>query len=161
MNKGMGEVIETIFPEGAIDSINGEYDELEKGLELAGALTPNAIRDALNGCEKKALRASRVHLMAKIDLARFERECEVAIGAMRENAAAELEAEKVAGTRSKAPTINDITDRAATKFPDEWRDINSSLSRSKRTVDQLERFAKLWEGRRFTLAAMAGARTQG
>lgn len=159
MALGVGEIIETIFPEGSIERINAEYVDLEAALQLDGALTPNAIRDAINGSQRRALRASAIHLLAKLDLSRYERECDVALGAMREAAAAELEKEKEEGLRSKAPTIADIADRAATKFPDEWRDINNSLQRFKRTVDQLEKFSKLWERRSYALAAMGGVRT--
>lgn len=155
MGRSFEALVEIIVPEQGID-IEAEYAELDKVLQIEGALTPAVVREHLNAAEKRAMRAHRLFVSAKLEARRFELDCEEALGAMREEATSELQAEKNKGERNKSITEADVRGRAATLHPDEWASINGQLERAKRTIAQLEHFSDLWKGRRFSLSALLG-----
>ncbi len=155
MSRPFAALVEVIVPEQGID-INREFAELDRVLQIEGALTPAVVREHLNLAEKRAMRAHRLYVSAKLESRRFELDCEEAIGAMRDEATTELQREKDKGERNKSITEADVRGRAATLFPDEWAAINGELERAKRTIAQLEHFSDLWKGRRFSLSALLG-----
>jgi hypothetical protein len=156
MSRGIAAVVESVIPERV--NVQAEYDELAPLLRIEGALVPQVVKDHLNEVEVRALRAHRLFVIAKMDLERFERDCDEAIGAMRHEATIDLQKEKDKGERSKQITDADVRGRAATLFPDEWSEINGELARAKASVKNLERFSELWAGRRFSLGAIGDRR---
>lgn len=153
-------VVETVIDEAAaLDeaAVLREYEELERRLVIREALTPEVIRREQNEVDHLAYRAHRLYVLARITRDLFDAEAAIALASMRENAALELENEKDAGKRSKAPTIQDIQDRAAAKYPDEWRDINRRQIEVRKAVENLENLAERWARRSWTLASMAGS----
>lgn len=149
-------LIESIF-EPRIDIV-AEYKELRDALDFREALTNEAIKKEMARVENFALRAHRLWVVIKTDTDAFKVDVEIAKGAMRETAQAELSAEKKAKTREKQITEADVDGRAAANYPDEWRDISERFEKAKRFSDHAERLADLWKARSYTLAAMIGGR---
>lgn len=101
-------------------------------------------RARVNAAEDNARRAFRLYLAAKGEGERVEHELEPIIEAMREDAMAQLQAEKDAKKRSKAITKGDVEGLAAKLYSDEWYDSQQRLSRAKGLVKYFERLAELW-----------------
>ncbi len=134
--------------------VEAEYAALEAELEIKEALTPEVVRAALNRCERNAHRAHRLYVLARVQLDRFRIDTEVALGAMRDQAVAELTIEKTAGVRTKQITDADVASRAASTHPDEWRDISEGLARAEAMLKNLERFADVWYRRSWSLGGL-------
>lgn len=148
-------LIETLFEDRP--NLVAELKELESELGFSDT-HPEAIRAELVRCEFRALRAHRCEVLIKRDRERFKIDADVAIEAMREAAEAELTEEKLLGKRSKSITNADVAGRAATKYPDEWRDIHDRIETFDRFSQHVERLADLWQQRARTLAAALGGR---
>lgn len=151
----MASVIEIVFDEKV--NLQTEMDELVAALDLDGALTPELVREELNHVEGRALRAHRLYVQSKMETSRYEYQADIAIAAMRKRATASLQHEKDQGSRTKAITNGDVDARAASLYPDEWREMNNSTRRAKLATEQLAKLSELWSGRRFSLGAIAGA----
>ena len=137
-----------------------DYEKLERDLALREALTPGALSAALNLSEDNARIAHRLYVAAKLDFERFEAESDAVRGALRDAAVAELQKEKDAGQRSKAITETDTNERAATMFPDEWRDIQGRRAPASGALEHLKRRADLWQARCYSLGTMLNAGRQ-
>jgi hypothetical protein len=136
--------------------IVAEYTELEAELELVENAPAQVTREALNKVERFALRAHRLYINAKWALEAMRVDFDVAIGAMRDQAIAALQVEKETGKRSKQITDADVTGRAASMYPDEWREVNERLLKGEQTVKLCDKMSELWSGRRYSLSAMVG-----
>ncbi len=134
--------------------VEAEYLALEAELEIKEALTPEVVREALNRCERNALRAHRLYVLGRVQLDRFRIDTEVALGAMRDQAVAELTIEKTSGVRTKQITDADVASRAASLHPDEWREISEGLARAESMLKNLERFADVWYRRSWSLGGL-------
>lgn len=154
MGRGFDAVINTVIDE-RID-VKAEYEALEEALEIKDALTPEAVRRSLERVEGFALRASKLLTIAKVVRERYKIDMHVAMGSMRDQALAALEAEKKSGGRTKQITIDDVAAKVASIHPDEWRELSERLARAEYFVKHLERLAELWQRRSYTLASLAG-----
>lgn len=147
-------VVELVFDESV--DVEAEYVELERALDIEQALSAQVVKEELSKAEKRAFRAHRLYVTAKLELERYEIDVGVAVGAMRERAVIELSKEKDDGARKKQITEQDVTDRCVTLFPDEWRQVQNDRERSKRTVELLGKLSELWFKRSYSLSAMLG-----
>lgn len=151
---GFGRIIERVFD---LPDPEAEYQALEAALG-AGSREQDSVAQALDGAEDYARRAHRLYVNAKVDLERFQADCDTVEGAMREQAVAALTVEKERGVRTKQITDADVRHRAAVMYPDEWRDALNRKAKGEGAVKHLERLADLWQGRCRSLAALLGRR---
>lgn len=150
----LAQLVTKVIDEGLGLDINAEYEELERGLVLPDALTPQVVAGAINFCEHNAKRAHRLFVLARYQYDRYKITAEVALGAMREAATHRLGVMKAAGQHPKQVTDSDVRDMAATMYPDEWIDINDRMARTEHTLAHLARFADLWQRRSWSLSAL-------
>lgn len=153
LKPGFEKVVERVFD---LDDPDAEFQAILTQLTVEEAITPEKVEAALNHAEDTARKAHRLYIVARVDNDRYEVECDAVMGALRDAATSELQAEKDAGERSKAITEADVTGRVATMFPDEWAEVNDRRARAKGMLDHVKRIADLWEGRCYTLSTMAG-----
>lgn len=147
---GYDRIIERVFD---MPDPDGEYDELERALVL-GTRTYESVSDALDHAEDNARRAHRLYVNARVDAERFNIDADVIESAMRTQAVGELQREKDAGVRTKAITEADTTSKVAALFPDEYRDLAERKVKSRKMIEHLEVFAKLWGSRCYSLSKM-------
>ena len=158
LGRGFDKVVKTIMADGL--DVAAEFDELEKGLAIKQALTPEAIRVQLNAVEINALRAHRLVVLAKVARERYRIEAQVIRGAMRDQALAALSVERTQAAankeKSKQITEADVLEKAAAMFPDEWHAISEKMESAEQSVKHMEKLAELWQRRSWTLASLAG-----
>jgi len=137
-------VVESIYK---VD-IRREYEELKAQLTLGpNRGDPGHLLLALDAGEDNARRAHQLFLCAKLEAERYEKESDAIVGAMRDKAQLDLNAEKADGERRKAITNGDVDTRAAMLFPDEWADIHTRRAKAKGSAEHLKTLAELWQGR--------------
>lgn len=134
------------------------FERLYDDLELDNALTPGNLQAELNKAEKNALLAHKLYINTKVDHVVFEIEMDGVMGAMRDDATRELQAEKDEGTRSKMITEGDIREYVAWKFADEWSEINTRKVKAENMLKHVQRLADLWQQRCRSLASMLHAK---
>lgn len=154
LNDGFRRIEERVFD---LPNPDAEYESLEGALSVGSRDTDDLAR-ALDEAEDCARRAHRLYANAKLDLARFQADAEVIEGAIRTEAAAELQRERDSGLRTKQITDADVTAKAAALFPDEWRDLAARKVRAKLAVEHMERFADLWVSRCRSLGGLLASR---
>src|SRR5574341_1251099 len=114
------------------------YEKLEGELALDDALTPQAVRRALNRVERYAQLAHQLYIASKVEQEVFEVQSEKVLGAMRTQAVEKLSLEKEAKLFTKQITEADIKLRMADMFPDEWDEIQARRLRFSGTVEHLD-----------------------
>lgn len=134
--------------------IASEYDKLEEQIVINDALTPQAVRVALNKSEDNARRAHQIYVAAKVEHDLYEIEAAKVEAAMREVVIKEMSANKAVKLRSKQISEADVMANMALTFPDEYVAIVSRRSKAKQTVEHLKRLADLWQGRCRTLNSL-------
>lgn len=149
---GFDRVIASVIDE-TVD-VSAEYEALQAELEIQEALTPEVVRQSINRCERNAHRAHRLYVLARVQLDRYRIDTDGALGAMRDEAVAQLTAEKASGVRTKQITDADVAGRAATIHPDEWREISEGLAKAEAMLKNLERFADVWYRRSWSLGSL-------
>lgn len=147
---GLERIIQRTFD---ID-IAAEYDKLEAQLSIDDALTPQAIRAALNKSEDNARRAHQIYVAAKVEHDLYEIEAAKVEAAMREVVIKEMSADKAVKIRSKQISEADVMANMALSFPDEYVAIVSRRSKAQQTIEHLKRLADLWMGRCRTLNSL-------
>ncbi len=130
------------------------YEKLEGQLWIDDALTPQAVRSALNRCEENARVAHQLYVAAKLEHDLFEVEAIKVDGAMRRAAIDSCMAEKDTGIVKKQITEADVTARMAKLYPDEYVAVVSRRSKAENTIEHLKRLAELWQRRCWTLASL-------
>src|SRR5574341_128180 len=130
------------------------YEKLEGELALDDALTPQAVRRALNRVERYAQLAHQLYIASKVEQEVFEVQSEKVLGAMRTQAVEKLSLEKEAKLFTKQITEADIKLRMADMFPDEWDEIQARRLRFSGAVEHLKRLAELWQSRCRSLASL-------
>jgi hypothetical protein len=153
MAQGYERITERVFSLPAPDAL---FEGLMDELEVKEALTPQAVAQAANVCERRALDAHQLYVCARADHERYESETARVMGALREAATAELQQEKNDGKRSKAITNDDVEGRASSMFPDEWTDIVMRRAKAKGMIEHLERLASLWRYRSANMTNLRG-----
>lgn len=154
LSAGMNGIVVRVFD---LPDPEGEYAELEGALSV-GSRESDDIASSLDVAEDSARRAHRLFVNAKLDAERFAADAEVIEGALRGQAAAELQAEKESGARTKQITDADVRSKAALLFPDEWRALSEGKAKAELMVKHLERFADLWMRRCHSLGALLSRR---
>jgi uncharacterized protein (DUF2147 family) len=147
-------IVNSVIDSGEGVDLVKEFEDLIKLLEVKEALTPQVVRAHINRVESCAHRAHRLFVLTKAQFETYRTHAETALGAMRDAAIAALSVDKAAGKHAKQITDRDVEDRAATMFPDAWSDISDRIKRSKLTLDNLERFADLWQRRSWSLSEL-------
>lgn len=135
------------------------YTRIRGSLSFGGRVSSMGygdLADALDEAERNALDAVQLLANAKAAHDAFELDSKVIWGAMREQAVADLQAQKESGSRSKQITNDDIEAVMATKFPDEYRDLELKRGRARRTVAALEQLADISRDRARDLRAFVG-----
>lgn len=150
--EGTSKIVERIFE---ID-VWSTYERLEAELRIGepGNRDRITLVNALDNAQENARQAHAIFVSAKVAVDRYEADAIVLAVSMREQASAELEAEKDRGERRKAITDADVTSKIAALFPDEWRALEEERAKARRTVANLERFADLWSKRVRTLEVL-------
>lgn len=145
LSEGTGKIVKRIFE---ID-IWACYERLETELKIGspGNHDRRTLVIALDAAQDNARQAHAIYASAKVAVDRYDMDAEVLSVSMREQATAELTAEKARGERPKAITDADVTSKIAALFPDEWITLTEHRARAKRTVAHLERFSDLWKAR--------------
>lgn len=156
---GFDRIVSRVY---AIDT-DKEYDELVAGLQ--STMQPSrsdygTIVDALDVAEDCARRAMMLFVNAKVTDKAFELDSLAITGAMRKDAVAALNAEKVGDDGKpikgmKAITNDDVTAYISSQWADQWRRIELDREKSKRMCEYLERLAELWKQRARDLGIMA------
>jgi len=156
-NKGPGitpdfeRIVETVY---AVDAWR-EFEDLERNIEIGDGRGDYAtVREHLDGAERRARRAHALYLSAKLELLKFETECEKVTAAMRQKATDALQDEKRDGDRRKAITDADVRAKMAEMFPEEFGHQEIKLAKLKGAVAHLERIADLWKGRPYTASTI-------
>lgn len=140
-------IVERIY---AVD-VWRDYELLERDLEVGDGRGDFAtVAKHVDAVETKARRAHALYLSAKLELLRFQQECERVQAGMRTKALDSIEDEKAAGERKKQITDGDVRSRMFEMFPDEFGHEERKLAELKGAVDHLERLAELWKTRTHT-----------
>ena len=141
------QLVESFFHE----DIAASYGRVEKSLRLGEDRTDYAaVSEALDEAEDNARIAHRLFINAKLEQRRFEVEKEVLEAGMWSEARECLEQER-AGTKSRAPTLDDVRYKLAQLYPDGVARLRLGEEKEKRACDHLEQLADLAKGRCRTL----------
>jgi hypothetical protein len=133
------------------------YERLESALHLGENRTEYGfLLEALDSAELNARAAHKLLTTAQINRREWEIESEATMASLRAEATKSMQAEKDAGTRSKAITEGDIAAKCAELFPDEWRAQLMRGERLKRLVDSIENLVEVWNSRCRSLQTMLG-----
>lgn len=151
MGRSFGRIVERVFD---LPDPMAEYDELEAALRES---QPSPVA-ALENAEDNARRAHRLYVCARAEAERFNIEASVIEASMRSEALAALSRDKLGGAHNKTITEADINARVSTMFPDEYLDLADRKIKSRKMVEHLEAFAKLWATRCYSLSTIVSAR---
>ncbi len=147
-----GGVIETII---TID-VQAEFDELTELLSLGNGVTDyGVILSALDASSTNAFRATRLARAAKLEELKVDREVSEHLEVLRTSASKALNQEKVDGTRSKAPTIQDIEDRMMANWPGQVHTQRRKSEEMHAVRGLCESLEARWAARLFSLKSMA------
>jgi hypothetical protein len=132
-----------------------DYNDLEKNLEVGDQRGDHAtLREHLDKAEARARRAHKLYLGSKLELVGWEADARKVMSAMREEARRALEDEKLEGTRKKVISQDDVEDRVADLFPDEWRAQKVRTAKLKGVVEDLEHLTRRWDAKAVDLRTM-------
>jgi hypothetical protein len=132
-----------------------EYEDLEANLEIGDERGDyGTVAKHLDGAEKRARRAHALYLSAKLELLRFETECQKVQAGMRQKATEVLSDEKEDGGRRKQITDADVRAKMAEMYPDEFVHVEERLAKLKGAVAHMERLADLHRNRCFSASTL-------
>lgn len=134
--------------------IEEAYARLEGQLTIDDALTPQAVRVALNRADANAELASRMYATAKVEFDAWEFESTKVEAAMRRAAIEDLGLAKEMGMHRKQITEGDVAARCAALYPDEYVAIVTRRSRAKTTLEHLKKLVEFWQSRCRTLTSL-------
>lgn len=136
--------------------VHKTYARLEEELTLGdGATEYGTVLRAVDSSSKNLFEAARLARKAKLEDEKFGAELDKRLEVLRSAAQQELEKEKAAGVRSKAPTIQDINDRMLFSWPDEVVSIRSRKSEMHGALRAIEALELSWRDRCQALRALA------
>lgn len=146
---GWGAMIHTVT---SIDDPRRMYDRLYNELTLGeGATEYGAVLVAADRAEQNRVDACRLARFTKLEDERVEHEVKKRLEVLRTSAREELDKEKAAGTRSKAPTIQDVEDRVVANWPDEVESIRRRTAEMHGVLRAVEGLEDAWKSRCHTL----------
>ena len=132
--------------------IQATYRRLTDELSLGdGATEYGAVLAAMDGAERNAFDATRLHRHAKMEEDRVTMEVDKKLEILRSSSRAELDKEKSDGIRSKAPTLQDIEDRMIASWPDDVAKHRQKIAEIHGAARVIEDLAGLWRSRCATL----------
>jgi hypothetical protein len=147
-----GSVVRDVF---RLD-VNETFDRLRAELYLGdGALEYGVVAAALDKSKHNAFIAACLTRAAKRADEAYAAPLVQRLEVLRTTARTELDAEKAAGTRSKAPTIQDIDDRMVANWPDEVAAIRSRKEQMHGAFRAIEALEAAWRERSSDLRAIA------
>lgn len=149
---GWGTIITTIRGIDVAKMYQRLYDELVLG---EGASEYGSILHALDRADRNIVDAERLVRAAKLEQERVDRNVAIELEVLRTTARKELEAEKAAGTRSKAPTLDDIRDRMTGNWPTKMGEVNGPSEEIHGVRSVCEKLEVAWRSRAQSLRAMA------
>lgn len=151
-----GFVVETIY---RIDPRH-DYDRLTTALAQGEGITEyGVVLGALDAAERNAFDAKRLYAAARVERERVLHAIATEREVLRTAARDSLEAEKAAGTRSKAPTLDDIKDRMVADYGDKVMELKLRETEITEAVGVIEQLVDSWRSRAASLrAALEGAR---
>lgn len=152
-------IVDTTFKLEDPEGLAAELTEaLEKKRE---ALTPGVLRELLYDAPRIYARAHLLYVNAEEAFEKYDAEYTAVMGAMKEAALEELQREKDIGIRNKQITDGDVLDRVALKFPDEYTEMATRHTRSKKTVQHLKHLAdNVFKRRCSALEALVAGRKE-
>jgi hypothetical protein len=153
-SEALAGIVETVIDSGDGVDLVAEFEALMKELQVEDALTPQVVKGHINRAERNAMRAHRLYVLTKAQFETYRIHANIALGSMREAATGRLNHLKATKQHHKQITDQDVNDMAGEMFPDEWANINDRLSRSKLTLENLERLAELWQRRSWSLSEL-------
>lgn len=154
MQRGFHELVTNLFDETDYNVMT-EWEAIRAGLKVKDALTPGSLRSAANEQEELAERASRLYIVALIEVRQYIRETDTTWGALREQAIEYLHVMKASGSRSKQITDADALAEAARQFPEEWTSICMRREKAEAMLEHLKNLAALAKSRCYTISNMA------
>lgn len=128
------------------------YDDLVLG---DGVNEYGAILHALDRADRNIVDAERLVRAAKLEQERVDRAVAIELEVLRTTARKELEAEKAAGTRSKAPTLDDIADRMTANWPTKMGEVKAHSEEIHGVRSVCEKLEVAWRSRAQSLRSMA------
>jgi hypothetical protein len=139
------------------------YTRVRTALSFGGRASSmgyGALADALDEAEKNAADAFQLMVNAKVALDAFNLDMMVIKSTLRTQALADLQAQvdarKAEKLSTKTITNDDIDAVMASKFPDEYRSLESQSSKNRRTIAALEDLAERARERAKDLRALVG-----
>lgn len=131
------------------------YERLRAELSLGdGATQYGEILKSADRAELNMLDASRLHRAARLEEEDTRHEVSKQEEILRSAARTELEKEKAKGERSKAPTIQDLTDRMLANWPDQMDALRRKKDEIHGVVAVTETLENAWRSRAATLREM-------
>ena len=152
LKRGFQEIASKVFDTDT--DLVKEFDHIEGSLSITGKLTPGVITRAANQSEDMARRAYLLYIVGKVEYESYMRKTEGLVAVLRDGATKSLEMEKASGIRTKQITDADVVSVMASKYGDEWEDIQSRRNRAKGMLGYLEVLSDLSKKRCFTVARM-------
>lgn len=149
---GWGTIITTIRGIDVATMYQRLYDELVLG---EGVNEYGLILYALDRADRNIVDAERLVRAAKLEQERVDRNVAIELEVLRTTARKELEAEKAAGTRSKAPTLDDIKDRMTANWPTKMGEVSGPSEEIHGVRSVCEKLEVAWRSRSQSLRAMA------
>lgn len=142
------------------DVMNMDVHKMFKRLtdELAlgdGATEYGTVLHALDKSSRNLYEASCLARKAQVEDERFSADLGVRLEVLRSAAIASLEADRAAGKKTKAPTLEDIKDRMLASWPDEVRSINARKAEMHGAFRAIEALVMAWNKRCDALRVMA------
>jgi hypothetical protein len=112
------------------------------------------VRRSLDHAEDNARKAHKLYCGMRVELERYEIDAEIVFAPMRGEATDLLQAQKVAGTRTKQITDADVEATMAELHPDEYRRVKLDRKKFRLAVDHAEELGKSWNSRCRSLQSM-------
>jgi hypothetical protein len=136
--------------------VHKTFKRLEAELSLGDRATEyGTLLHAVDASARNLFDAARLSRKAKLEDEKFSGELDKRLEVLRSAAITELEKERDAGIRSKAPTIKDIDDRMLASWPDEMTSIRSRKAEMHGAFRAIEELAIAWRDRCQSLRTMA------
>lgn len=136
--------------------VEATYRRLVDSLALGVNHTDRGIvLNALNNAEKNAFNAGQLARLAKLEQELVEQKCDRELEVLRTDARKELDQEKKDGTRTKAPTIQDVDDRIMAKWPDRVSSLRTRKEEAHGVRGTMDNLLESWRSRCFSLRTLA------
>lgn len=147
------QIVEDVFDKGL--DIASEYEYLKEALTIREDLGGlGAHNKYTNEAEDNARRSHKLYVIVQNELDRIKAENAPVRESMKQQALAELQDEKNAKKRNKAITKEDVEERAANLFADEWYDMQTRLNKAEGMVDHIKHLVANWTSRCYSANTM-------